>query len=142
VALLICCIARNTAHVRDQYPAFSNCTVRLVSFRVVSISACSWPFQDSCFFRKFHPPLVIVRPCPGSRHCVRPFVVMILVLYTRSSRAHTFDESRILTKPPLESLGPETKSLKSPVAFLAHEGGEGHMQLLVSRALPSACFYA
>jgi len=52
----------------------------------------------ACFFRKFHPPLVIVHPCPGSRHVIRPSVVMILVSSTRSS--HTCDESWILTKPP------------------------------------------
>jgi len=30
----------------------------------------------------------------------------------------------------------------SLVAFLAHEGGQGHMQMLASRALPTASFYA
>jgi len=91
VALLICCSARNTAHVDDLYPASSNSSVRFVSFRVIVISACSWPSQPSCFFKKFHSPLVIVHPCPGSRHVVRPSVVMILVLSTRSS--HSCDES-------------------------------------------------
>jgi len=61
VALLICCSARNTAHVSDLYPASSNSSVRFVSFRIVVISACSWPSQHFCFFRKFHPPLVMVR---------------------------------------------------------------------------------
>jgi len=61
------------------------------------ISACSWPSQCSCFFRNFHPPLVIVHPRPGSRHVVRPSVVMIFVSSTRS--AHTCNKSRILTKP-------------------------------------------
>jgi len=99
VALLICCSACNTAHVGNLYPASSNCSVRLVSFRVVLISSCSWPFQHSCFSRKFHPPLVIVHPRPGSRHVVRPSVVMMFVSSTRSS--HTCDESWILTKPPV-----------------------------------------
>ena len=61
VALLICCSAcRNTAHVGVLYPASSNSSVRLVFFQIVAISACSWPSQHSCFFRKFHPSLVIV----------------------------------------------------------------------------------
>jgi len=66
VTLLIFCSGRNTAQVCDLYPASSNYSVRLVSFRTVSISACSWPSQHCCFFRKFHPPLVIVHPRPGS----------------------------------------------------------------------------
>jgi len=98
VALLICCSARNATHVGDVYPASSNSSVRLVYFQIVAISACSWPSQHSYFFRKFHPPLVIVHPRPGTRHVVRPSVVMILVSSTRSS--HTCDESKILTKPP------------------------------------------
>jgi len=98
VALFICCSARNTAHVGDLYPASSNSSVCFVSFRIVVISACSWPSQHSCFFRKFHPPLVIVHPHPGSRHVVRPSAVIILVSSTRSS--HTCDESWNLTKPP------------------------------------------
>ena len=98
VALLICCSARNTAHVGDLYPASFNSSVRLISFRVVIISACSWPSQHFCFFCKFYPLLVIVHPRPGSRHVVRPSVVMILVSSTRCS--HTCDESWILTKPP------------------------------------------
>ena len=69
---------------------------------------------------------------------------MILVLSTRSSR--TCDESWILTKPShlLESLGPETDSFKflSLVVFLAREGVQGHVQMLASRALPTAFFYA
>ena len=98
MALLICCSARNPAHVGDLYPASSNSSVRFVSFRIVVISACSWPSQHSCFLRKFYPPLVIVHPRPGSRNVVRPFVVMILVSSTRSS--NTCDESWIQTKPP------------------------------------------
>ena len=97
---IICCSARNTAHVGDLYPASSNSSVRFVSFRIVVISACSWPSQHCCFFRKFHPTLVIVQPRPGSRYTVRLSVVMILVSSTRSS--HTCDESKILTKPPAE----------------------------------------
>jgi len=95
---LICFSARNTAHVGDLYPASSNSSVRLVSFRIVVISAYSWPSQHSCFFRKFFTSPVIVHPRPGSCHAVRPCVVMILVSSTRSS--HTCDESWILTKPP------------------------------------------
>ena len=91
VALLICCSARNTAHVGDLYPASSNSSVRFVSLRMIVISACSWPSHHSCFFKKFHPPLVIVHPRPGSRHVVRPSVVMIFVSSTRPS--HTCDES-------------------------------------------------
>jgi len=87
LALLICCSARNTAHVGDLYPAASNFSFRLVSFQIVAISACLWPSQPSCFFRKFHAPLVIVHPRPGSRHVVRPCVVMILVSSTRSSHS-------------------------------------------------------
>jgi len=96
---LICCSALNTAHVGDLYPASSNSSVRFVSFQIVVISACSWPFQNSCFLRKLHPPLVIVHTHtrPGFRHVVRPFVVMILVASARSP--HTCDESWILTKP-------------------------------------------
>ena len=97
VALCICCSVRNTAHVGDLYPASSNSSLRFVSFRIVVISACAWPSQHSCFFRKFHPPLVIVHPRPGSRHVVRPSFVMILVSSTRSS--YTCDKSWILTKP-------------------------------------------
>jgi len=37
-------------------------------FQMVVISACSWPSHRSFLFRKFHPPLVIVHPHPGSRH--------------------------------------------------------------------------
>jgi len=98
VALLICCSARKNAHVGDLYPVSSNSSVRFVSFRIVLISTCSWPSQHSCFFKKFHPPLVIVhsRLRPGSRHVVRPSVVMILVSSTRS--LHNCDESWILTK--------------------------------------------
>ena len=88
----------NTAHVGILYPAFFNSSVRLVSFRIVAISTCSWPSQHSCFFGKFHPPLVIVHPCPRSRHVVRPSVVMLSVSSTRSS--YTCDESEILTKLP------------------------------------------
>jgi len=98
VALLICCSARNNAHVGDLYPASFNSSVCFVSFRTLAISACSWPSQHSCFFRKLHPLLVIVHPHPGSRHVIRPSVVMILVSSTRTS--HTCDESKILTKPP------------------------------------------
>jgi len=95
---LICCSACNTAHVGDVYPASSNFSFRLVSFRIVVISACSWPSQHSCFFRMFHHPLAIVHPRSGSTHVVRPSMVMILVSSTRSS--HTCDKSWILTKPP------------------------------------------
>jgi len=139
---LICCSARNTAHVGDLYPASSNSSVRFVSFRIVVISACSWPSQHSCFFRKFHPPLVTVHPRPVSRHVVRPSVVMILVSSTRSS--HTCDESWILTKPPAGISWSRNQFFffLSLVAFLAHEGGQGHMQMLASRALPTACFSA
>ena len=140
MALLICCSAHNTAHVGDLYPASSNSSIRLVSFRIVAISACSWLSQHSCFFRKSCPPLMIVHLRPGSGHAVRPYVVMILVSSTCCS--HTCDESKILTKPPAGTAGPETNSFLSLVAFLAHEGGQGHMQLLASRVLPTACFYA
>ena len=95
---MICCSARNTAHGGDLYSASCNSSVRFVSFRIVVISACSWPSQHSCFFRKFNPPLVIIHPRPGFRHVVRPSVVIILVSSTRSF--HTCDESWILTKPP------------------------------------------
>jgi len=71
VALLICCSARNTAHVGDLYPASPNSYVRLVSFRTVAVSACSRPSQHSCCFRKFHNPLVIVHPRPGSKHVIK-----------------------------------------------------------------------
>ena len=64
----------------------------------------------------------------------------ILVSSTRSF--HICDESWILTKTLLESLDSGTKSFLSLVAFLAQEGGEGYMQLLASRALPTACLYA
>ena len=77
--VLIYCSARNTAHVGDMYPASSNSSVRLFSFRIVVISTCSWPSQRCCFPRKFHPLLVIVHPRPGSRHVVRPSIVMSLV---------------------------------------------------------------
>jgi len=98
VALLICCSARNTAHVGGLYPASFKSSVRLDSFRMVGISACSWPSQRPCFCKKSHPSLKILHPHPGSRHVVRPSVVMILVSSTRSS--HTCDEFKILTKPP------------------------------------------
>ena len=102
VAPLNCCSARNSAHVGDLYhwQASSNSSVRLISFRMVVISACSWPSQRSCFSRKFLPLLVNqnFNPRPGSRHVVRPSTVMILVSSTRSS--HTCDKSQILTKPP------------------------------------------
>ena len=98
VPLLICCSTRNTAHVGDLYAACSNSPVRLVSFRMVVISACSC----SCFFRKFHPLQMIVHPRPESRHLItdsiRLSVMMILNSSTCSS--HTCDESWILTKPP------------------------------------------
>jgi len=94
----MCCTARSTAHVGDLYPASSNSSVCLVSVRMVVISACLWPSQHSCFFRNFHPPLMIVHPRPGSRHVVKPSVAMILVSSTRSS--HTCDKSWILSKPP------------------------------------------
>jgi len=95
VALLICYSTRNTAYVGDLYPASSNSSVCLVPFQMVAsvISACSWPSQHSFLFRKFHPMLVIVYPQarPGSRHVVKPSVVMILVSSTCSF--HTCDES-------------------------------------------------
>jgi len=143
VALLICCSARNTAHVGDLYLASSNSSsVLLVSFWIVVISACScqWHSQRSCFVRKFHPLLVITHPRPGSKYVVRPSIMTILVSSTRSF--HICDESWILTKTLLESLDSGTKSFLSLVAFLAQEGGEGYMQLLASRALPTACLYA
>jgi len=80
------------------YLASSNSSVRLVSFRIAEIGTCSWSSQHSCFFRKFHPPQVIVHARPGSRHVVRPSVVMIIVSSTRSF--HTYDKSKILMKPP------------------------------------------
>jgi len=98
VALLICCSARNTAHVGNLYQASCKSSVRFVSFRIVVISACLWPSQHSCFFRKFYPPLVIVHPRLVFRHVVRPSIVMIFVSSTCSS--HTCNESWILTKPP------------------------------------------
>ena len=94
VALLICCSARNTVHVGDLYPASSNSSVYLVYFGIVVSSACWWPSQHFCFSRKLHPPLVIVYPHPGSRHVVRPSIMMILVLSIRSSK------SWIVMKPP------------------------------------------
>ena len=100
MGLLICCSAHNTTHVGDLYPASSNPSVRFVSFRIVVISACLWPSQHCRFFRKFQPPLVIIHPRPGSKHVVRPSVVMIRVSSTRSS--HTCYESWILTKPNAE----------------------------------------
>jgi len=136
VALLICCSARNTAYVGCLYSACSNSSVRFVSFRIVVIR----PSQHSCFFRKFHPPLVIDHPRPGSRHVVRPSVVIILVSSTRLPIPATSLE--FWQNYLLESLGPGTNSFLSLVAFLAHEGGQGHVQILASRALPTACFYA
>jgi len=63
----------------------------LVSFRVVVISAWSWPSHRSFVFS--------ASDCPSlSRHAVKYTVVMILVSSTRSS--HVSDESWILTKPP------------------------------------------
>ena len=50
---------------------------------------------DPGLLREQETPLVIVHPRPGSRHVVRPSVVIILVSSTRSS--HTCDESWILT---------------------------------------------
>ena len=140
MTILICCSARNTAHVGDLHPASSNSTVCFVSFRIVVISACSWPSQHSYFCRKFHPPLLIVHPCPGSRHVVRPSILMIFVSSTCSS--HTCDESWILPVTKLPAGISWSRNPLSLVVFLAHEGGQGHMQLLASRALPTACFYA
>jgi len=117
VALLICCTDRNTANVGDLYPASSNSSVRFVSFRIVIISACSWPSQRSCSFRKFYPLLRIVHLHSGSKHMVRPSVVMILVSFTRSF--HTCADSRIRRNRLLESFGPGTNSFLSLVAFLA-----------------------
>jgi len=122
VALLVCCSARNTAHVGDLYPSSSNSSVHLVSFRIVAISPCSYCY----FFKKFHPRLVIVHPCHGSRHVVRPFVVTILVSSTRSS--HTCDESKILTKPPAEIFWSRNQSFSISSGISFYEGGEGHMQ--------------
>ena len=58
-------------------------------------------------------------------------------------------DPRSLAKPPagirnhlLESLGPGTDSFLSLLAFLAHEGVQGHVQMLASRVLPTACVYA
>ena len=60
MALLICCSACNiTAHVDDLYPASSNSSVNLVSFRISVISSFSLPPHRSFFFTKFHPPLTI-----------------------------------------------------------------------------------
>jgi len=94
VALLICCSARNTAHVGDLYPTSSNSSVRFVSFRIVGNQRLLVAFPTLLFF---HSPLLIVHPCPGSRHMVRPSVVMSLVSSTCS--LHTCDETMILTKP-------------------------------------------
>jgi len=55
VALLIYCSACHTAHVGDLCPASSNCCVRLVSFRMVVISACSWPIHLSSFSESSSP---------------------------------------------------------------------------------------
>ena len=57
-------------------------------------------FPTLLLFRKFYPLLVIVHPRPGSRHVVKPSVVMNLVSSTRRASSHTCDESKILTKPP------------------------------------------
>jgi len=91
VALLICCSTRNTAHVGDLYRASSKSSVRLVSFQMVVISACSWPFHHSFLFRKFQSSLVIVHSRSGFRHVVKPSLVMILVSST--CLFHTCDES-------------------------------------------------
>ena len=53
MALLICYSAHNSTHaveVNDLYPTSSNYSVRFVSFRIILISAWSWPSQHSCFF--------------------------------------------------------------------------------------------
>ena len=82
VALLICCSARNTVHVGDLYPASSNSSVCWVSFQIDIISACLWPPQHSCFFRNFHPLLMIVHPRPGSRH---DWLMLLLSLRKKKS---------------------------------------------------------
>ena len=120
MALLICCRARNNVHVGDLYPASSKTLVRFVSFRIVVIR----PSQHSFFSRKFHPTLVIVHPCPGARHVVRPSVVMILV--SSICFSNTSDDSDKTTRWNLLVQEP---SLCITAAFLAHEEDEGHMQL-------------
>ena len=88
-----CCSARNTAHVGDLHPAPSNSSVQLVSFQIVVISTCLWPSHCFVLFRKSHPSLVIVHLRPGSRHVVKPSVVMILVAITCFSHVLDFNET-------------------------------------------------
>jgi len=138
-ALLICCIVDNTAHVVNFYPFSSNFSFVLVSYRMVVISACSWPSHRSFLFNNYYPLIVIVLTRPRSRHVVRPSVMMILVSFTRSS--HTSDDSWILTKPPAGITWFRNQVFPTLFAFLAHKGGEGHMQPLASRALPTTYLY-
>jgi len=105
------------------YPASSNSSVRLVSFQIVAISACSWPSQHSCVFRKLHPPIVIVHSRPGCRHVVRPSVRIILFSSTRSS--HNCDESKILTKPPAGIFWSRTKFFSISVSVSCSQRMQG-----------------
>jgi len=73
----------------------------IISCRIVVISACSWPSQHSWFFRKFHPLPEIVHPRPGSKHVIRPSIVMTQkVLVSSTCSSHTCNDPKILTKPP------------------------------------------
>ena len=139
VALLVCYSACNS-HVGDLYLASSNSSVRFVSFRIVVISACSWPFPHSCFLRKFHPSLVIVHPRPWSRHVVRPSVVMIIVSSIHSS--HTCDESWILTKPPARISWSRNQFFPITSGVSCSRRSPGSCADVGSRLLPTACVYA
>ena len=96
--------AGNTAHVGDLYQAADSSFLQPFCLFSLLLHSCNQrllvtgPSQHSCFFSNFCHPLEIVHPRPGSRHVLRPCVVMILVYSTRSS--HTCDDSRILTKAP------------------------------------------
>ena len=87
---------------------------------------------------RFPPPLFLtatfsflVGPFPPPKR------VDLLVPPTERKEGQTSFNSRGTIE--LKSFGPETDPFLSLVAFLVHEGGEGHMQPLASRVLPTAC---
>ena len=123
LALLFCCSARNTAHVSDLYPAFSNSSVlvafpTLLLFQKFPSPASDWPSSSWAQARgqTFH------RDDSRCVHLLFPYLRRVL------------DSDEITC---YNLVAQELILFLSLVAWIAHEEGQGHMQPLISKALPT-----
>jgi len=124
------------------------------SFLQLFCSSCLLPSSRNQHLRVAFPTLLLFQKVPSpandfsSSSCVQACCQTFGCDYSHFVHSlfpylwRVLDSVRIWWNHLLEPLGPATKSFLSLVPFLAQEGGEGHMQLLVSKALPTASFYA